>query len=79
MVTDELDWRVAIIGYDPIVLAHYLDAYGWGKPKPPMDNGQRKTHFVQYIDDEGQRRSFYQALLAIEWLPPRFKGPSCRS
>jgi hypothetical protein len=34
-----------------------------------MDNGRRKTHFVQYIDDEGLRRSFYQALLAIEWLP----------
>jgi hypothetical protein len=69
VVTDELDWRVAIIGYDPVVLANYLDAYGRGEPKPTTDNGRRKTHFVQYIDDEGLRRSFYQALLAIEWLP----------
>lgn len=68
-MTDELDWRVAIIGYDPIVLANYLHAYGRGKPKPPRDNGQRKAHFAQYIDDESLRRLFYQALLAIEWLP----------
>jgi hypothetical protein len=68
-MTDGLDWRVAIIGYDPIVLANYLDAYARGEPEPPMDNGRRKTHFAQYIDDESLRRSFYQALLAIEWLP----------
>jgi hypothetical protein len=74
VVTDELDWRVAIIGYDPIVLANYLDAYGRGKPKPPMDNGQRKTHLAQYIDDESLRPLFYQALLAIEWLPSRIQS-----
>jgi len=68
-VTDELDWRVAIIGYDPIVWANYRDAYGKGKPKPPTENGQRKTHLAQYIDNESLRRLFYQALLAVEWLP----------
>jgi hypothetical protein len=68
-MTDRLDWRVAIIGYDPIVLATYLDAYARGEPEPPMDNGQRQTHFAQYLDNESLRHSFYRALLAIEWLP----------
>jgi hypothetical protein len=69
VMTDGLDWRVAIIGYDPIVWINYLDAYIRGEPEPSMDNGQRKTHFAQFIDDESLRRSFYQALLEIEWLP----------
>ena len=36
-----------------------------------MDDGRRKTHFVQYIDDKSLRRAFYQALLDIEWLPSK--------
>ncbi len=36
-----------------------------------MDDGRRKTHFVQYIDDESLRRAFYQARLEIEWLPSK--------
>ena len=35
-----------------------------------MDDGRRKT-LVQYIDDKGLRRAFYQALLDIEWLPSK--------
>jgi hypothetical protein len=72
-MTDGLDWRVAIIGYDRICWANYLDAYARqsGEPQPSMDDGRRKTHFVQYIDDESLRRAFYQALLEIEWLPSK--------
>ncbi len=72
-MTDGLDWRVAIIGYDRICWANYLDAYARqsGEPQPSMDDGRRKTHFVQYIDDESLRRAFYQARLEIEWLPSK--------
>ena len=72
-MTDRLEWRVAIIGYDPIRWVRYLDEYARqsGEPEPPMDDGRRKTHFVQYIDDKSLRRAFYQALLDIEWLPSK--------
>jgi hypothetical protein len=72
-MTDRLEWRVAIIGYDPIRWVRYLDEYARqsGEPEPSMDNGRRKTHFVQYIDDKSLRRAFYQALLDIEWLPSK--------
>ena len=65
-MTDGLDWRVAIVGYDRIQWARYLNAYARqsGEPEPSMDDGRRETHFAQYIDNEGElRRSFYQALL----------------
>jgi hypothetical protein len=40
-----------------------------------MDDGRRKTHLVQYIDDEDDlRRSFYQALLEIKWLPSKIQS-----
>ncbi len=40
-----------------------------------MDDGRRKMHLVQYIDDEDDlRRSFYQALLEIKWLPSKFQS-----
>ena len=55
----------------------YLDAYAQqsGEPEPPMDDGRRKTHLVQYIDDEDDlRRSFYQARLEIKWLPSKIRG-----
>ena len=36
---------------------------------------RRKTHLVQYIDDEDDlRRSFYQALLEIKWLPSKIQS-----
>jgi hypothetical protein len=75
-MTDGLDWRVAIISYDPIRWVRYLDEYARqsGEPVPSMDDGRRKTHFVQYIDDTGLRRAFYQALLDIEWLPSKIRG-----
>jgi hypothetical protein len=69
---DRLDWRVAIIGYDRMQWVRYLDAYAQqsGEPELSMDDGRRKTHLVQYIDDEDDlQRSFYQALLEIKWLP----------
>jgi hypothetical protein len=77
VMTDRLDWRVAIIGYDRTQWVRYLDAYGQqpGEPKPSMDDGRRKTHFVQYIDDEDDlRRSFYRALLEIKWLPSKIQS-----
>ena len=76
-MTDRLDWRVAIIGYDRIQWVRYLDAYAQqsGEPEPSMDDGRRKMHLVQYIDDEDDlRRSFYQALLEIKWLPSKFQS-----
>jgi hypothetical protein len=41
-----------------------------------MDDGRRKTHFVQYIDDDEDdlRRSFYRALLEIKWLPSKIQS-----
>jgi hypothetical protein len=74
-MTDGLDWRVAIIGYDPIRWVRYLDEYARqsGEPVPSMDDGRRKTHFVQDIDDKSLRRAFYQALLKIEWLPSKIR------
>ena len=80
-MSDKLDWDVAIIGYDPTQQAIYLDAImnarQSGGPEPVMDNGDRKTHFVRFIHDNdrnGLRRSFYEALLKIEWLPPTIRG-----
>ena len=76
-MTDRLDWRVAIIGYDRTQWVRYLDAYAQhpGEPEPSMDDGRRKTHFVQYIDDEDDlRRSFYRALLKIKWLPSKIQS-----
>ena len=70
---DKLDWDVAIIGYDPTQQARYLDAIinaqRSGGPEPVMDSGRRKTCLVQFIDDDDERRSFYEALLKIKWLP----------
>ena len=74
VMTDRLDWRVAIIGFDRMQRVRYFDAYAQqsGEPEPSMDDGRRKTHLVQYIDDEDDlRRSFYQALLEIKWLPSK--------
>ena len=72
-MSDKLDWDVAIIGYDPTQQARYLDAIinaqQSGGPEPVMDSGRRQTYFVQFIDDNDGRRSFYEALLKIEWLP----------
>jgi hypothetical protein len=75
VMTDGLDWRVAIISYDPIRWVRYLDEYARqsGEPVPSMDDGRRKTHFVQDIDDKSLRRAFYQALLKIEWLPSKIR------
>jgi hypothetical protein len=80
-MSDKLDWDVAIIGYDPTQQAIYLDAImnarQSGGPEPVMDNGDRKTHLVRFIHDNdrnGLRRSFYEALLKIEWLPPTIRG-----
>ena len=55
-MTDRLDWRVAIIGYDRMQWVRYLNAYAQqsGEPEPSMDDGRRKTHLVQYIDDEDE-------------------------
>ena len=72
-MSDKLDWDVAIIGYDPTQQARYLDAIinaqQSGGPEPVMDSGRRQTYFVQFIDDNDGRSSFYEALLKIEWLP----------
>ena len=76
-MTDRLDWRVAIIGFDRMQWVRYLDAYAQqsGEPELSMDDGRRKTHLVQYIDDEDDlRRSFYQALLEIKWLPSKIQS-----
>jgi hypothetical protein len=75
-MTDGLDWMVAIVGYDRIQWARYLDAYARqsGEPEPSMDDGRRETHLAQYIDDESVRRSFYKALLKIEWLPSKIRS-----
>jgi hypothetical protein len=72
----KLDWRVAIIGYDRSRWNQYLDAYARqpGEAQRLMDDGRRKTHFVQDIDDESLRRSFYQALLEIKWLPSKIRS-----
>ena len=81
-MTDGLDWRVAIVGYDRIQWARYLNAYARqsGEPEPSMDDGRRETHFAQYIDNEGElRRSFYQALLKIEWLPSKIRSGHVRA
>ena len=74
-MTDKLDWRVAIIGYDLTRWTEYLSAYARqpGEAQRLMDDGRRKTHFVNDIDDE-TRRSFYQALLKIEWLPVKIRS-----
>jgi hypothetical protein len=34
-----------------------------------MDSGRRQKYFVQFIDDNDGRRSFYEALLKIKWFP----------
>ncbi len=72
-MSDKLDWDVAVIGYDPTQRARYLDAIidAWqsGKPAPEMDRGRRKIDLVRLIDDYDGRRSFYEALLKIQWLP----------
>jgi hypothetical protein len=77
-MNDKLDWDVAIIGYDPTERARYLDAIidarQSGGPIPDRDWSRRKTEIVQLIDDEDGRRSFYQALLKIQWLPSAIRG-----
>jgi hypothetical protein len=74
-MTEGLDWHVAIIGFDPIQWARCVAAWveKSGKSDPLMDDGRRKTHIVQYVD-LGLRRSFYQALLKITWLPPKIRS-----
>jgi len=72
-MSDKLDWDVALIGYEPTQRARYLDAIidarQSGGPEPEMDCGRRKTDLVRLIDDDDGRRSFYEALLKIQWLP----------
>jgi hypothetical protein len=72
-MSDKLEWDVAIIGYDPTQRARYLhaiiDARQSGEPEPEMDSGRRKIDLVRLIDDYEARRSFYEALLKIQWLP----------
>ena len=72
-MSDKLDWDIAIVGYDLTQQARYLDAIinarQSGGPEPVMDSGRRQTYFVQFIDDNDGRRSFYEALLKIKWLP----------
>ena len=76
-MSDKRDWDVAIIGYDPTQRARYLDAINdarqSGGSEPEMDCG-RKTDLVRLIDDEDGRRSFYEALLKIQWLPSAIQG-----
>ena len=78
-MSDKVDWDVAIIGYDPTQRARYLDAImdarQSGGPEPEMDCGRRKTDLVRLIDDEDGRRSFYEALLKIQWLPSAIQRP----
>ena len=77
-MSDKLDWDVALIGYDPRQRARYLDAIidarQSGGPEPEMDCGRRKTDLVRLIDDDDGRRSFYEALLKIQWLPSAIQG-----
>jgi hypothetical protein len=75
-MSDEFDWDVAIIGHDLAQLPAYLDAIidarQSGRPKPVMDI-RTKKYIVRLIDDNdanGLRRTFYEALLRVEWLPP---------
>ena len=72
-MSGKLDWEIAIVGYDLTQQARYLDAIldarQSGGPEPVMDSGRRQTYFVQFIDDNDGRRSFYEALLKIKWLP----------
>jgi hypothetical protein len=73
-MNDELDWSLAIIGYDRTRWIEYLSAYARrpGEAQRLVDDGRRKTLFVKDIDEE-IRRSFYQALLEIKWLPPKIR------
>src|SRR5512139_3977664 len=77
-MSDKLDWDVALIGFDPTQRARYLhaiiDARQSGRPEPEMDCGRRKTDLVRLIDDDDGRRSFYEALLQIQWLPSVIQG-----
>ena len=77
-MSDKLDWDVVLIGYDPTQRARYLDAIidarQSGGPEPEMDCGRRKTDLVRLIDDDDGRRSFYEALLKIQWLPSAIQG-----
>ena len=77
-MSDKLDWDVALIGYEPTQRARYLDAIidarQSGGPEPEMDCGRRKTDLVRLIDDDDGRRSFYEALLKIQWLPSAIQG-----
>jgi hypothetical protein len=70
-MTDELDWTVAIIGYDQSRWIQYLSDYARqpSEAQRLMDDGRRQTHFAQDIDDKSLRREFYRALLKVEWLP----------
>ena len=77
-MSDKLDWDVVLIGYDPTQRARYLDAIidarQSGGAEPKMDCGRRKTDLVRLIDDDDGRRSFYEALLKIQWLPSAIQG-----
>jgi hypothetical protein len=77
-MSDKLDWDVALIGYDPTQRARYLDAIidarQSGRAEPEMDCGRRKTDLVRLIDDDDGRRSLYEALLKIQWLPSAIKA-----
>ena len=54
VMTAKLDWRVAIIGYDPIRWLEYLDRYARQPSEQTrlMHDGRRETHFAQDIDNE---------------------------
>jgi hypothetical protein len=75
-MSDKLDWDVAIIGHDLTQLSAIINTRQSGELKPAMDSVCTKTHLVRLIDDndvKGLRRSFYEALLKIEWLPPTIR------
>ncbi len=75
-MSDKLDWDVAIIGHDLTQLYAIINTRQSGEPKPAMDSVRTKTYLVRLIDDNdvtGLRRSFYEALLKIEWLPPTIR------
>jgi hypothetical protein len=77
-MSDKLDWRVAIIGYDRSRWNQYLSAYARQPDEAQrlMDDGRRKTHFVQDIDDEIRSIKPYSRSSGSR---PRSAAPSCRS
>jgi hypothetical protein len=79
-MSDKCDWDIAIIGHDLTQLTTNIhaivDARLSGGPDPAIDSVRTKTYLVRMIDGDhgnGLRRSFYEALLKIEWLPPTIR------